>query len=512
MKKLTGVIFVIAAGFILFLGYQCQKYVRQNEELQEKLIEKDKAIEACTVDMKRLQIQLAEISEIKEYETETGFIKKGGMYLIDGQSQLEKLARMIEEKEEIEPGVAAAEASYRLRRNLKKMDDWFSIGTEETPFCGTFDGDGYDISGKFPLCADWNKTESLFYIGESARLENLFIRNEMDMSCQAEVCIGVSDEKDCLKLEHNLAAFPDCRVWLRIGAWNLDMQAAATDLRERWERNRGEEGYYVSVYFYPMADEEKVEWKPGMQTAMTPFGMLAGEEWGKIIEEAAEQEEGYLRYIELQRIGGINCCIFQIEHPWKWGRCSVGYHILLEGEWEGTHVQEQHLYVPYEQEEEGKLGYRYENCVTEEDINFDGKNDLLIHEGCSGGTGGSWGNYRAFIWKEETGQFEYYPSFPHQLVSLEFDRQRVITRWRLGAGYQCVQEFGVVDGEYVCTRKLIWEDKSYDYNAETGERIYDGILSYYEMDELVETHVVPSWDSWDEVGQLYPDLDYWPRG
>ena len=55
---------------------------------------------------------------------------------------------MIRVGAEIEPGISAAEASYRLRADIYLAEDLFSIGTEAMPFCGRFDGDGHWIHGK----------------------------------------------------------------------------------------------------------------------------------------------------------------------------------------------------------------------------------------------------------------------------------------------------------------------------------------------------------------------------
>ena len=53
---------------------------------------------------------------------------------------------------------------------------------------------------------------------------------------------------------------------------------------------------------------------------------------------------------------------------------------------------------------------------TEDDINFDGKEDLLIHESFSSGSGGNSGtNYRAVVWEESTEEFVWYPSFPERV-------------------------------------------------------------------------------------------------
>ena len=429
MKKITGILFAAAAGLIMFLGFQCRSYILQNRQLQEELADKDRLIKACVEEMRQkqeaaelAQARLTEILDAAEYETETGFVKKGGFYLIDSGRQLSKLAEMVREGEEIEQGVDAAEASYRLRDSLE-MQDWFSIGTQQRPFNGTFDGDGHYIKGKF--VPDGGETEGLIHTGSAARIRNLDIRNGMDKSPEEEVCIGVDGEEEVRELEQHLEAFPDCRVWLRVEARDLEMQETSKMLKERWDRNGKQDGYYVSLFFWPFGEDGEEEWKPGMPYAMTPFSALAGESWGKIIETAVEQEEGCLRYMEIERIGGLTCCLFEVGgmSPYSKGN-GEGYHILLEGEWEGKQIQEQHLYIPYTEMEMGRLGSGYENCVEAEDIDFDGKKDLLIHEGYSSGSGGSWSNYRAVVWREETGEFEYYPSFPEQLVCLEFDRQR----------------------------------------------------------------------------------------
>ena len=96
-----------------------------------------------------MQTQLAERRSLEENTTETGFVKKGGIYLIDTRSQLISLSQMIQERLEIESDISAAEASYRLRSNIELGTYWFSIGTEETPFCGNFDGDGHWTEGNF---------------------------------------------------------------------------------------------------------------------------------------------------------------------------------------------------------------------------------------------------------------------------------------------------------------------------------------------------------------------------
>ena len=105
------------------------------------------------------------------------------------------------------------------------------------------------------------------------------------------------------------------------------------------------------------------------------------------------------------------------------------------------------------------------------------------------------------IWNEKSRQFEYYPSFPEQASELEFDRRRVIFRGSGGVYYEHVMVYGVVDGEYVCTREL---ECNRSYSEEKQESIEE--LSYYEMGELVQTYIL---SDGEEKKRLYPDMDYW---
>lgn len=517
IKKKTVIILAAVVCLFILLLILCLKYALQNQELSKAneelsvmLADRDATIET---DIRQIGYQQAKIERMmrtlltrpesmKEYETETGFVKKDGVYLIDKESQMWQLKQMIEEGEEIEPEVAATEASYRLRVNLR-MSDWFSLGTEENPFCGRFDGDSKSIEGKFPFMEGADEPEAIFRTDKTAIIENLEINNRMEQSSECIVRISVENDRECAELESNLARFPDCGVRLEIDALDLDTRKIADAMRERWERNQEQKGYCVSISFYPGYEGEP---EILLQTAMAPFDALAGEEYGKIIEEAMNQEEGYLRFLKLERIGELNCCSFEIGELDGHGfdRPGEGYHIILEGKWEGEEVSQQHFYIPYTYVSYSIGAHFGTYDIENVDIDFDGKKDLLIHEGYSSGSGGSWGNYHAIVWNEVSGQFEYFPSFPEQVSSLELDRRRVIVVSNMGAFYETVTVYGVVNGEYVPVRELINE---YIYDQEKQE--YIDLLSYYEMGELVETHILS--DDY-EKDWLYPDMDYWRRG
>lgn len=151
----TALLSALALCVLLFLIIQCGQYARQNrdltaeaEELSAALAEREQTIadkerilankeqllDDQTQKTENLQEQLAEAASIEEYETTTGFLKKGGVYLIDTASQLWDLKWRILKELEIEPGVSAATATYRLRNDLK-LDSYTNIclGTEENP-------------------------------------------------------------------------------------------------------------------------------------------------------------------------------------------------------------------------------------------------------------------------------------------------------------------------------------------------------------------------------------------
>ena len=509
-RKAVTVALAAVIGLPLLLLVLCCRYdlrnrelAAENQELSALLADKDRVIEDMTGDMEQLQERLA--AETCEYETETGYIKRGDVYFIDTAAQLVQLQQMIEDEVEIEPGVAAAEASYRLRQNLE-LWDWFYVGTEEKPFCGSFDGDGHSISGKFLYMDGMSRPGALFRTSQSAQIENLQVINNMDQSFQTRVSRSVEDQDECEELLENLAAFPNCSLRLRFCNVGMDTGEIAEELHDRWERNQEQDGYFLSVNIYSDTTTKWQQPENFIQDIMTPFNGIAGDAYREIIEEAMEKEEGYLTYLQLKRIGELNYCSFEIgqqcmENPQE----DDGYYIILEGKWEGKEVPLQHFYIPYTRFEDIALSqdsgvYQVEDV----DLDFDGKRDLLIHEGYSGGSGGSWSNYRAIVWREQEGRFALYSSFPEQVSFLELDRQRVIDRGSGGWAYEYVTVYGVVDGEYEIVQELIDEMK---YSEEKQDYIH--VLSYYEMGELVRTHIL---EDWEERERLYPDLNYWMKG
>lgn len=304
---------------------------------------------------------------------------------------------------------------------------------------------------------------------------------------------------------------PEIEKRVEIGEWGLDVEQAVRALRRHWEQDNRQDGYSVSMTLSPNLFEE--DQKPadaerelqGMQEALCT---LAGTEYAEMIREAMAQEEGYLWFVRLEQVGELTCCTFEVtepaSHPDTYERfdeeaddfvyTDIGYYIIVEGKWEGKEVSRQCFRVPYTFGEMYSIGIATGYSIEAVDFNFDGMQDLLIHEG----TG-----YRALVWKEETGQFAYFPSFPENVHLLQFDRKRVVNRGHIGGCHEFIAIFEIVNGEYECTKGLV---------CEFHNGIYE--LSYYEMGELVETHMLSD-EEWERERQrvgLYPDMAYWMQG
>lgn len=512
----------LAACLFLAAVIQDCRYAGQNkallarqEELSAALAQKERTIDEKTEEIEGLQTRLADTLLPEEQWTKNGFKKKNGVYLIDTREQLETLRGLLREGSEIEPGVPAATAAYRLRNDLNlDSDRWFCLGTKEHPFGGAFDGDGHTIWGRFAHENAMNAGEELFHLDGAAKVKNLQIENA---GSDGEIYAGISENRDCQELESHLPGVSGCSVHLEVGEWGLDVDQAARTLRRYWEESDRQDGFYVSMTYHP--DMFKEDEKPadaqkyisGMEEALCA---LAGAEYTERMKEAMAQEEGYLWFVKLEQIGELTCCIFEIDEPEDspdtyeyydeaaggFVHTNVGYYVAPEGKWEGKQVSGQCFRIPYVLNAMHSIGI-WAGCtgceIKAADFNFDGKQDLLIHEGASSGMNGSC--YRALVWKAEAGQFAYFPSFPSNVFLLQFDRQRVVDRGEVGGTKEFIDIYEIVDGEYRWTRGLVCEFQP------SGK--YE--LSYYEMGELVETHIL---SDADERELLYPDMNYWFQG
>lgn len=506
----------IAGGLLLWpasrhrfyaFPFQERSWPAENRELSDQPAKRDQTAAGETKETEGVQAQPADALLPEKQETGGGFLKKNGVYLIDTEEQLYKLRDLLREGANVEPGAPAAEASWRLRNSITLEDDmWFCLGTEEHPFCGSFDGDGHSIKGRFPLM-NAATPKALFHMDDRAVIEDLQIDNDQS---EGEIEVWAGEERNCDELESYLPGLSNCSVHVEIGKWGLDVEQAVRALRRHWEQDDRRDGYYVSMTFHPdlfEEDQKPADAKRELQGMQEALCTLAGTEYAEMIREAMAQEEGYLWFVRLEQVGELTCCTFEITEPEyqpdtyerfdeeadDFVYTDIGYYIIVEGKWEGKEVSRQCFRVPYTFWEMYSIGIATGYRIEAVDFNFDGKKDLLIHEG----TG-----YRALVWKEE-GQFAYFPSFPENVHLLQFDRKRVVNRGHIGGCHEFIEIFEIVNGEYECTKGL---------DCEFHNGIYE--LSYYEMGELVETHMLSEeeFERERQGGGLYPDMAYWMQG
>ena len=409
-----------------------------------------------------------------------GFIKENGEYLIENSEQLELLSKMVANREEIEPGVDAATASYRLCSDVEMRDE-FQIGSRRTPFHGNFNGDGYRITGDFYI-------EKGIPYGETGVVDYNHVTEQ-------PIYINLEDWKTLEETEHRFTSVPKESLNIYVASEELNMQDAAQLVKLCWDVNHQRNHYSISIVDFNITKDERnhSQWAEDSD-ALLPFFDLFGEEAGAIMRRTAEEEDSYISFLRLERVGGLDICTFAVRASEK-----EQYHVLVTGEWEDTEVEFQHLVIPSTGTYKAVSSYEFSHYdISQIDINFDGQEDLLIYEGF---TNGPFGAYRVIVWDEDIGEFVWYPSFPDLLSWLEFNEQRVVRRSQSGLSHEIVCEYGVVDGEYVETRKASWDHKS------------DGssTLSYYEMGVLIEEHDVTGLVR-NEIAAYYPDLDFWIWG
>lgn len=422
-------------------------------------------------------------------ETAKGdFVKRNGVYLIENGKQLELLSKMVAEGKEIEPGVDAASAFYRLCNDVG-VKDFLWIGSEKSPFYGSFLGDGYVITGVY-FNIHWG----------GGRWRNDHVRYDFNNWIKTGTRCTIGNEETLEEVREKLMAVPPESIHIEIESEGLDMQPIAESVQECWNRNHYGNHYFVQIDNLNLQEGSYSRWAQDSE-ALLPFLDLFGEEAGAIMRQAAEEEDSYVSFLRLEHIDGLDVCSFAVRVSEK-----EQYHVMVRGEWEDTEVPFQHLVIPSTGYSKFFLSEFSDYNILQADINFDGKEDLLIEEGGNSGTGGSFRHYRAVVWDEEQGEFAWYPSFPKEASDLELNAKRVINHYRSGVSYEVVCEYGLVDGEYVKTRELIDE-----YHMATNS----STLSYYEMGVLVEVHDTTDMSASEFEAlyeTLYSDLNFWSKG
>lgn len=297
----------------------------------------------------------------------------------------------------------------------------------------------------------------------------------------------ITDKETLLKAQKELGLLPGKPFNIFIENGDFDASDLIEKLTRCWQLYRNENQYSLSVTY--TGDEENGK------DAMTPFFSLMGDECVAKLEKELAKKDGFPEYIRLERVNELDIYTVCVKMPGQYEK-EREYIVALNGVWEGQKVCWQYVTFPSAGGHD-TFGSPFSSYFTASmDINYDCCSDLFIHEGYSSGSGGSWTVYRGIIWKEESGEFIWYDSFPAYVSDTEFTKQRMIKNYSMGVFEEHILEYKVVDGEYVVTRELAWIDDT---------------LSYYEMGVLVKEYDTTDM-SFEDICALYPDLDYWRRG
>lgn len=435
-----------------------------------------------------------------------GFQKKGGQYLLDCAEDIYQLAELVNSGQEVEEGIPAADASYRLLNDItlshKLKTDFSGIGTEEHPFHGVIDGDGHTLAGNF--FADCEEEYRYVMacgdgVAVNLRVDNLFKERcgwhkgrependyfpklleapfTVDMSSgYGQLYAIISDQAECDGLVNFL------KHEFQTGSLYLTVGGASIDTAELAQYIFGCQNYEIKVDWAADTQASAEGFLSHLYEFKTPAGILA------VVE--GEPLAGFHK----QWVKGLACASFFFQGWDEFGIEAPPVLVAVWGEWaEGQKVCQ---LIPVSAPEY-MMQERYHMEAL--DVNFDGWKDLMICMGTSGGSGGSWTNYRSAVWDPAKKEFAFFPSMPEQITFFDRAGKRIIHSSRCGAGDETVIAYEIIEGEYRETRRLelvSWEEPS--------------ILYYFENGELTEEIPV----SGDEVTDLFPDMDYWywPRG
>ena len=302
----------------------------------------------------------------------------------------------------------------------------------------------------------------------------------------------IADTETLLEVQKELEQLQDESFYIRLENGDLDTSELIGKLAGCWQQNRRKNQYALGVAYKGEIEKRK--------DAMMPFCSLMEEECSARVEKELAKKGGFPSYIRLERLNGLDIYTFCIYISGE--KSEEEFLIILNGTWEGQEVCWQYVTFPAVESiyDNDLISYQYlkyppydEYAVMNADINFDGCADLFIRESLLGIMENM--HYHGIIWDAVSGEFVLYESFPKQVSRVQFDKQRMIYH-RDEWGVEYITEYRVIDGEYVATRELVWNEK-------------DKIVFYYEMGVLVREH--PNMGYTDKYG-LYPDLDYWWKG
>lgn len=438
-----------------------------------------------------------ELQDVEWKETESGLYKKGGQYLIRHAGDLMLLAELVKEGREVEPGISAAKASYRLTADIEldiyytQENEYAVVGSKERPFQGLVDGEGHYISGYF-LDIQQEDWRYLFECREGS-VVNLSVYNDLENHLDCDMIKALQKEpftvdpassSTILKLTVENQEQCDALVeflteYYPKGSLEVTLTGEDFDTTQLARLIYGREDSESTVDVKWDSDEMPYS---GLPESMKGFQVLLSE---RIIQETPAKMPAI--EIEIDNTPAFTCfrkenvenltCYSYYNERLGYRSEPKNFYVYVEGTWNAvteTRVR-QFLILPASEFLSSTWHY-----IETEDLNFDGIGDLMIHMGTSYGSGGSWGNYRGAVWNVQKAEFEYMPSLPEQISFFDRENEQIILQSRCGAGDIFVESFQVVHNEY----------------KEAGD--------LKKTERLAE---------FEEVYELYPEFSgYWPKG
>lgn len=412
------------------------------------------------------------------------------IYLIQSPYELEEVCRLVRNGEAIDRGVWASSASYQLAADIYAFD-WMMLGSENEPFLGTLDGGGHSITGAFALKGE----QSFITAGSLAVIKDLKIKNTATEESSIRISLGsAADVRQYSKI---LDQCPD--GGLEITLQNLGTKIGSLEplmkaIEEVWQKNGEKDGFYssLSVAEYPQREEGRNGMRFVMQSLRTLFDGDAEDD-----ECSALREQGSCPgFFRLERIGELNCLIFATGQE-RYDTC----HILLQGKWEGQEVSAQSLCVPIADEQNEWDRVPRDLSIMIQDIDFDGREDLLLRLGVNHRSGRKRAHYIGIVWDETGGRFSHMDSFPEFVSFLEFDRQRMVSLWwsEEKDRYR-IDLYAFRNGQYEESKglELIRDQDCSVYGADSVT------INTYHKGELVDSRDFS--DEWkEEFAGLYPE-------
>lgn len=409
------------------------------------------------------QKELAVHDDITEAKASSGLSKKGNSYLIQNGGDLLLAANLINNGKNIEEGMAAAEASFRLTKDIDITgSEWNLIGSGGYSFQGSFDGDGHKVVGTFRRYLQEGQEKGYLFgsVSKKAKIENLKVENlfiqepkllqavlaagfETDLSSRSRrLVITLTNQEQCDELAELLESE------YRAGLLELIMQTTELDT-SRLALLLAEPGNQVKL-------TATCAIRPGRRSFQSIPNCMKGFMGQLTEEESLEPLElgqyDYLFRVRKELVDNLTCYIYEYTDGAYDQRIPVratSAFILAQGGWEEDGEIRQTFVVP-DMEDTGNAEIR----IIKTDINFDTQSDLLFNLGSIYGEGRERRVCKGFLWNGEKNEFVYFPSMPRQYYTIDYEKRRVIDYELLGQGEELFSIYEIEKEELVKTGEV----------------------------------------------------------